>query len=70
MHSTKTIGKIVRQIRKTSQFNTQEKFAELIDTSIETVSNIERGNVLLNTKTLANIAENCDVSADFILGIH
>ena len=69
MHDAKTIGKNIKQIRKSSEYYTQEKFAELIDISVETVSNIERGNVLLNTKTLASIVEKCNVSADFILGI-
>lgn len=69
MNDLITIGNIVREIRKSNKQNTQERFAELIDASVETVSNIERGLVLISTKTLANIAENCDVSADHILGI-
>ncbi len=68
MNDLITIGNIVREIRKSNKQNTQEKFAELIDASVETVSNIERGLVLISTKTLANIAENCDVSTDKILG--
>ena len=69
MNDTKTIGENIKQIRKSSQFNTQEKFAEFIDVSVETISNIERGNVLLKTSTLASIAEKCNVSTDHILGI-
>ncbi len=69
MNDLITMGNIIKQIRKSGQHNTQEKFAELIDTSVETVSNIERGLVLISTKTLASIAENCDTSADHILGI-
>lgn len=69
MHDLFTIGDIVRQLRKESTHKTQEQFAELIDTSPETVSNIERGLVVPNTKTLINIAERCNVSLDYILGI-
>ena len=69
MNDLKTIGKIVRHIRKSNKMRTQESFAELIDSSVETVSNIERGLVLISTKTLASIAENCNTSTDHILGI-
>ena len=69
MNDLITVGNIIKQIRKSSEHKTQEKFAELIDTSVETVSNIERGLVLVSTKTLASIAENCNTSTDYILGI-
>ena len=69
MNDTKTIGENIKQIRKSSQFSTQEKFTEFIDVSVETISNIERGNVLLKTSTLVSIAEKCNVSTDCILGI-
>ena len=69
MNDTKIISENIKQIRKSSQFNTQEKFAEFIDVSVETISNIERGNVLLKTSTLVSIAEKCNVSTDSILGI-
>lgn len=68
MNDLKTIGRIVREIRKSGMYKTQESFAELIDTTPETVSNIERGLVFLNTNTLASISEKCDISADYILG--
>ncbi len=68
MNDQKTIGKIVREIRKSSTHRTQEAFAELIDVSTETVSNIERGLVFLNTQTLSNISEKCNVATDYILG--
>lgn len=66
---TKRIGKTVKHIRKSSPFQTQEKFAELINSSPETVSNIERGTVLLKISTLLCIASSCNVSTDFILGL-
>lgn len=63
------IGKIIRQIRKSSEYKTQERFAELIDCSVETVSNIERGLVLISTSTLAKVSEACGISANYILGV-
>ena len=69
MFDAKRIGKTVKHIRKSSPFNTQEKFAELINTSPETISNIERGTVHLKTTTLLSIAQHCNVSTDYILGL-
>ena len=69
MNDLQTVGKIIKDIRKSSEHKTQERFAELIDTSVETVSNLERGLCLISTTTLVKIAENCNVSADEILGI-
>lgn len=68
MYNLEKIGEIVRQLRLSGKKYTQESFAELIDVSTETVSNIERGLVFLNTKTLLNISEKCHVSTDYILG--
>lgn len=68
MHDLLTIGEIVRNLRKESTHKTQEQFAELINTTPETISNIERGLVIPNTKTLISIAECCNVSIDYILG--
>ena len=68
MNDLFTIGEIIRQIRKSGTHKTQEAFAELIDTTPETVSNIERGLVFLNTQTLVSISEKCSVSSDYILG--
>ena len=67
MNSLREIGEIVREIRKSNKCS-QERFAELIDCSVETVSLIERGVVLISTNTLSKISENCNVSADYILG--
>ena len=70
MHDAKTIGNTIRSISKRqSEYCTQEKFAEAIGTTPETVSNIERGNVVLTTKTLVKIAETFNVSTDEILGV-
>lgn len=69
MNDLYTIGDIIRQIRLESSHKTQERFAELVDISKDTVSHIERGETLLSTVTLVKIAETCSVSADYILGI-
>lgn len=62
------IGDIIREIRKSSEYKTQERFAELIDCSVESISNIERGIVLISTGTLVKISEKCNVDIDYILG--
>ena len=69
MLDPKIIGENVRQIRKEKMGQTQESFAESINTSKDTVSNIERGSVIPTTQTLANIAEYSGVSITPILGI-
>ena len=57
MLDTIRIDKTVRAIRKSCPFQTQEQFAERIDTSPETVSNIERGTGILSTAILFRIAQ-------------
>lgn len=68
MNDLYTIGNIIRNIRLESGYKTQEKFAELVDISKDTVSNIERGETLMSATTLVKISEACNVSADYILG--
>ena len=63
------ISKNIKRIRKDQMNKTQEEFAELIKSSKDTVSNIERGKVIPNTHTLANIAKYCNCSIDSILGL-
>ena len=65
---SKAIGIRIKRIRK-SEGISQEQFAELIDTSTRTVSNIETGAVIPGIQTLANIAEKCNSSIDLIVGI-
>ena len=69
MFDMKRIGKNIKSIRKSSLFHTQERFAERINVSTETVSNIERGSVMISTPTLLRIAHSCNISTDFILGL-
>lgn len=60
------IGKNIRDIRKAAK-ESQEKFAEQIDTSARTVSNIENGDVVPSLQTVANISENYNRSIDSII---
>ncbi len=62
------IGERIRQIRKDANVS-QEKFAEIIESSTQTVSNIETGKVIPNIQTLVNIAYNYNYSLDLIVGI-
>ena len=64
------MGEKIKSIRKANnKYNTQEKFAEFIDISTETVSNIERGTVVPRLETILNIAEKCNVSLVEMFGI-
>lgn len=62
------IGKNVRRIRKELN-ETQEKFAEGIGVCKDTVSNIERGEVIPSAQVLANMSINAKISINLILGI-
>ncbi len=68
MDTREGIGKKVRHIRKEMQ-KSQEEFAELIDVTPETVSNLERGLVFPCLRTAVYIAERCEVSLDDLLDI-
>lgn len=65
--NAKDIGNRVRNIRKSVK-KPQELFAEMIETSSRTVSNIENGAVLPSLQTVANIAERFNCSIDEIIG--
>lgn len=54
--SPRLVGNKLKNFRL-SVNETQEEFAEHIDRTVETVSNIERGNVLPSLETVANIFE-------------
>ncbi len=68
MNDLYTIGNIIGNIRLEHGYATQESFAEIVDISKDTVSNIERGETLASTTVLAKISETCNVSVDYILG--
>lgn len=60
------IGQRVRQLRIPNDY-TQAKFAELIDISINFLSEIENGKKGLSQDTLAKICKQLNTSADYIL---
>lgn len=62
------IGERIRKLRKESQ-KSQEEFAEMIDTSSRTISNLENGVVIPTAQTLANIAISCNITVDEIMGL-
>ena len=60
------IGKNIRKIRKSAN-KTQEAFADKLEVSTRTVSNIENGVVVPSLQTVANISENFNCSVDSII---
>lgn len=62
--SPKLVGAKIKQLRL-SVNETQEEFAEYIDRTVETVSNIERGLVLPTLETVVNIFEYIGLSNEF-----
>lgn len=60
------IGQRVRQLRVLNDY-TQARFAELIDISINFLSEIENGKKGLSQDTLAKICKQLNTSADYIL---
>ena len=61
-----SIGKNIRNIRKAAK-KSQEAFAEEIDSTARTVSNIENGAVVPMLQTIANISERFNCSVDSII---
>lgn len=62
----KTVGARIRMIRENMGY-TRETFSALCDISDSFLSDVERGNKSLTTKTLHKICTSAHVSADFIL---
>lgn len=60
------IGKNIRDIRKAAK-KSQEAFAEEIDSTARTISNIENGSVVPMLQTIANISEKFNCSVDSII---
>lgn len=60
------IGQRIRQLRLLHDY-TQAEFAELIDISINFLSEIENGKKGLSQDTLAKICRQLNTSADYIL---
>ena len=60
------IGRRIRQTRENMVY-TSENFSELCDISDSFLSDIERGNKSLTTKTLFKICTASHISADYLL---
>ena len=61
----KNICERVINIRKNELKLTQEEFAELLDISKDTVSNIERGKVIPRTETMVTLSEKTGKPLDY-----
>lgn len=61
-----SIGERIYQRRKQLGY-TQEKLAELMDVSIQMVSNLERGNKAIKIDNLLKISKILGISTDYIL---
>ncbi len=61
-----SVGQRIRQIRENMGY-TRESFSELCDISDSFLSDVERGNKSLTTKTLYKICNASHASADYIL---
>ena len=60
------IGDRIQQARETAGY-TQERFAELIDVSVQYVSDLERGVVGTSIPTLIKICRVLAISSDYLL---
>lgn len=60
------IGKRIQQRRKQMGY-TQEQIANMMDVSIQMVSNLERGNKSIRIENLVNLCQILQVSTDYIL---
>ena len=61
-----SIGKRIQSRRK-HQGYTQEQLAEMMNVSIQMVSNLERGNKAIRIDNLIRLSQILDVSTDYIL---
>ena len=61
-----TVGARIRTIRENMGY-TRERFSDLCDISDSFLSDVERGNKSLTTKTLYKICSSTNASADYIL---
>ncbi len=60
------IGKRIQQRRKQMGY-TQEQIANMMNVSIQMVSNLERGNKSIRIENLVNLCQILQVSSDYIL---
>ena len=60
------IGKRIKSKRKEKHM-TQEQLAELMDVSLQMISNLEQGKKAIRPENIIKLCASLDVSADFIL---
>ena len=60
------IGKRIQNRRKQLMF-TQEQLADMMNVSVQMVSNLERGNKAIRIDNLINLSQILDISTDYIL---
>lgn len=60
------IGKRIQNRRKQLAY-TQEQLADMMNVSIQMVSNLERGNKAIRIDNLINLSQILDISTDYIL---
>lgn len=60
------IGKRIQNRRKELGY-TQEQLAEMMNVSVQMVSNLERGNKAIRIDNLINISQIMNISTDYIL---
>ena len=61
-----SIGKRIQKLRKQRDY-TQEDLAEMMNVSIQMISNLERGMKAIRIDNLINLSRILDVSTDYIL---
>ena len=66
MADLKQIGKRIQACRRQRGY-TQEQIADMMDVSIQMVSNLERGNKAIRIENLINLCQILNVSTDYIL---
>ena len=62
----KEIGQRICTRRKELNY-TQEKLAEMMDVSVQMISNLERGNKAIRIDNLVKLCHILDVSTDYVL---
>ncbi len=67
MIDTTIIANNIRRLRKEELCETQEEFAEHIDASKDTISNIERCKVIPKIETLVKIADYTGKTLEYLL---
>ncbi len=60
------IGKRI-QLRRKQQGYTQEQLADMMNVSIQMISNLERGNKAIRIDNLINLSQILSISTDYIL---